>query len=151
MKFREAVEATSGLSEAYEAGLKALAAVDRSRITVANEGSLCGSVNLDTALRRGARAHEHVWDYGVCHATDGYQGIHWIEVHPASDHGVTDLLDKFAWLTQWLASDGSRLRRMTVAFIWISSGKTTFTKTSSSARRLAQKGVRSAGRHYHIK
>lgn len=35
--------------------------------------------------------------------------------------------------------------------VWISSGKTTFTKTSPAARRLAGKGVLAAGSHYTIR
>ena len=149
MSFKEAVEATQGLGDAYGAGLQALSAIDRARLTVGNTRHLCGSVNLDAALRTGARANEHVWDYGVCYAP-GDQKIHWIEVHPASDHGVTDLQAKVAWLEQWLAGDGHRLRPLTAAYVWISSGKTTFTKTSPAAKKLAQIGVISAGRQYRL-
>ena len=149
MSFREAIEATQGLGAAYESGLQALAATDRARISVANTRHLCGSVNLDAALRTGARANEHVWDYGVCYTAKDHK-VHWIEVHPASDHGVTDLQAKVAWLNQWLASDGHRLRPLTAAYVWISSGKTTFTKTSPAAKKLAQLGVISAGRQYRL-
>lgn len=149
MSFREAIAATPRLGVAYEAGLRALSQADRRRITVASPRRLCGSVNLDAALRRGAAAHEHVWDYGICYIAKAHE-VHWIEVHPASDHGVTDLLVKVAWLKQWLAADGRRLKPFTAAYVWISSGSTTLTKTSPGARKLAQEGVVSAGRHYRL-
>jgi hypothetical protein len=149
MSFRQAVEATPGLEAAYQPGLQALVAADRERITVTDTRRLCGSVDLDGALRTGPLAHAYVWDYAVCYPKNA-AGVHWIEVHPASDHGVTDLLNKLSWLKQWLAGDGHRLKPMTAAFVWISSGKTTFTKASPSARRLAQQGVYAAGGHYHL-
>lgn len=149
MSFEAAVEATAGLKGAYKAGLKALFEGHRGRIDVADTRRLCGSVNLDAALRTGPRANEHVWDYGVCY-TDKTAKVHWIEVHPASDHGVTDLLAKLDWLEKWLAEDGHRIKPLTAAYVWISSGKTTFTKTAPNARRLAQAGVISAGRRYRL-
>lgn len=149
MNFKEAVEATAGLKTAYKAGLQALSRADRSRIEVGDTRRLCGSVNLDAALRSGARANEHVWDYGVCY-TEGSPQVHWIEVHPASDHGVSELLAKVEWLEEWLAEDGDSIRPLTRAYVWISSGKTTFTPTSPSARRLAQKKVISAGKRYRL-
>lgn len=149
MNFKEAVEATAGLNASYKAGLQALSEGDRGRIEVKDTRRLCGSVNLDTALRSGARANEHVWDYGVCY-TEGAPRVHWIEVHPASDHGVSELLAKVEWLEKWLAADGHRIRPLTCVYVWISSGKTTFTKTAPNARRLAQAGVISAGRRYRL-
>lgn len=150
MSFKNAVQATSGLGGAFKSGLQALEASDRARISVSETTRLCGSVNLDVALRTGAGANQHIWDYGVCH-TSGTQGVHWIEVHPASDHGVSDLRAKFAWLKAWLSGEGHRLKPLTVAFIWISSGKTTFTKTSPAARKLAAEGVIAVGSHYSIR
>lgn len=149
MSFKAAVEATAGLKGRYKAGLQAMSEGDRGRLDVTDTRRLCGSVNLDAALRTGARANEHVSDYCVCH-TAGSPKVHWIEVHPASNHGVTELLAKLEWLKQWLAADGSRLEPLTVAYVWISSGKTTFTKTAPNARRLAQSGVFSAGRRYRL-
>lgn len=149
MNFKDAVQATSGLGGALEAGLQALEAADRARITVVNPKRLCGSVNLDVALRKGARANEHVWDYGVCYSS-GSQQVDWIEVHPASDHGVTDVQAKAVWLRAWLADEGRRLGPLTRAYVWVSSGRTTFTKTSPAVRKLAAQGVIAVGGHYTI-
>ncbi len=149
MTFREAVRATPGLESAFRKGLQALIQADRDRLTVGNSRRLCGSVNLDAALRRGAAANERVWDYGVCYGTTSAK-VHWIEVHPASDRGVTEVATKFAWLRRWLDSNGRRLEAFPAAYVWISSGATTFTKTAPSARRLAKHGVISAGAHYRL-
>lgn len=150
MNFKETVQTTPGLTSAYEPGLQALKAGDRQRIGVTDTRCLCGSVDLDRALRNGPRANEPVWDYGVCHHS-GNEKVHWVEVHPASGHGVTEVLAKLAWLKAWLSGDGRRLRSLPTAFVWVSSGKTTFTKSSPLTKKLAAQGLITAGGHYLIR
>ena len=145
MTFRQAVEATPNLGQdAFRPGLQALGA-DSARISCGDTRKLKGSVDIDAALEPTDR-HGHRWDYAVGHEESGHDRVYWIEVHEASGHGVTALLQKLNWLKNWLAVDGHRLRLMTKQYVWISSGRTTFLKTSQAARRLAQAGVVSAGR-----
>lgn len=145
MSFRQAVEATPSLGqEAFRSGLKALGAYS-ARVRCEDPRKLKGSVDIDAALEAADR-DGHRWDYAVGHEESGQDRVYWIEVHEASGHGVTALLQKLTWLKDWLAADGHRLRLLTKQYVWISSGRTTFLKTSRAARRLAQAGVVSAGR-----
>lgn len=147
--FRQAVEKTPNLGpDAFNEGLGALAKPDKQRLTVNAPQALCGSVNLDERLKKTAPQAAR-WDYAVCHGSKPPR-VHWIEVHPASDYGVSDVQKKIDWLRLWLNEDGRRLAKFDRAFVWISSGSTTFTRTSPAARRLAQAGVIAAGRHYSI-
>lgn len=91
MTFEEAVTFTPGLGRgACHSGLRALSATDRGRILCQDTRKLCGSVNVDRMLA-GDRRHEHLWDYAICHLQSN-QIVYWVEVHPASQHGVTTTL-----------------------------------------------------------
>jgi hypothetical protein len=148
MSFRKAVETTPNLGpKVFRLGLQALGA--HSARVRCDTRKLRGSVNIDAALEE-ADPNGDRWDYAVGHHESGVDRVYWIEVHPASDHGVTKLLAKVAWLNKWLDGDGHRLKKLTKAYVWISSGNTTFTKTSPAARRLAQRGVISVGGHYTL-
>ena len=63
---------------------------------------------------------------------------------------MTELLAKVAWLNLWLRGDGRRLKDLTKAYVWISSGTTSFTKTSPAAKKLALQGVISVGGYYTL-
>ena len=146
MSFRQAVEATPNLGQELRPGLQALGAYS-GRVRCRDPRKLKGSVDIDAALQA-TDPNGHRWDYAVGHSESGSDKVYWIEVHPASDHGVTELLAKVAWLNVWLRGDGRRLKDLTKAYVWISSGSTSFTKTSPAARKLAQQGVISAGGYY---
>ena len=143
MSFKTAVAETPNLGVgAFHLGLRALEPTDRARIRCADTRRLRGSVNLDSALQA-SHQHSHRWDYGICYSRGG-EIVYWVEVHPASPRDVDAVAQKFAWLKDWLASDGYRLRAFEPQYIWISSGETSFTKGSPQVKRLAQTGVRSS-------
>ena len=149
MSFRQAVEATPNLGQdAFRPGLQALGAYS-TRVRCRDTRKLKGSVNIDAALEATDR-HSYRWDYAVGHEEARQDQVYWIEVHEASDHGVVALMQKVSWLKNWLAADGHRLGLLTKQYVWISSGTTTFLKTSQAARRLAQAGVLSAGRTFML-
>ena len=64
MRFREAVEKTKSLADAYRPGLQALKNVDRKRIECGNTNNLAGSVDLDGALSN-SHSKDPRWDYGI--------------------------------------------------------------------------------------
>ena len=145
MTFKGAVEVTPHLGAvAFHKGIQALAPADRDRIECATARNLSGSVNLDATLRPHL-PNANRWDYAVGYRR-GTDTVFWIEVHPASQGAVSEVQNKFNWLTGWLASDGKALRSLEARFVWISSGKTTFTPGSPAIRRLAQQGVQTVGR-----
>lgn len=145
MSFRDAVAQTQHLGAgAAQAGLQALDAPDRVRIACAKPRRLRGSVNVDRSLQP-HRPNDNRWDYAICYERDAEE-IFWVEVHPASDGDVAVVQRKFEWLRAWLSADGRPLDGFPRQFIWVSSGKTTFTQGSPAIRKLALKGLRAVGR-----
>lgn len=144
MAFQEAVVATPHLQTAFRAGIQALRAIDRTRIHCNDTRRYAGSVDVDSSLRQ-TYPHAHLWDYAIAYRSS-QEVIYWVEVHPAHQGGVTEVITKFNWLKDWLAGEGHRLRSFPRHFIWISSGTTSFIPASPAVRRLAQLGVWSVGR-----
>lgn len=153
MTFKKAVAGTPDVAGAWRPGLQSLSPADRAHVTAEVPHRLRGSVYVDGALEP-KREHRNAprWDYAVGHQPTDRKAemVYWIEIHPASEHGITEVLNKLQWLLQWLRASAPLLRNMPSAFIWISSGKTSFTARSPQARRLAQAGVRNAGRFFTI-
>ena len=145
MTFEEAVKLTRHLGkDAIRPGFQALEAVDRSRVECADTRSLSGSVNIDRSLQPVA-PNASRWDYAICYNA-GSQVVYWVEVHPASPGDVAEVERKFLWLRNWLKEDGQRLYAFERHFVWIASGRSSFTQGSPQVRRLAQLGVRTVGR-----
>lgn len=149
MTFKQAVTATPHLgADACRPGFQALAPADRPRVECADTRSLCGSVNIDGALRP-VLPDAHRWDYAICY-TPASEVVYWVEVHPAATSGIAEVQRKFIWLKGWLAGDGRELRNFDSQYVWIASGKTTFTQTAPQIRNLAQQGLRAVGRVLRI-
>ena len=153
MKFRRAVEDTTATRDAYRKGLQALRPADRDRVWAGDPRNLAVSVDLDAACKH-SHPNDPRWDYAVAYqrAKSHPGDVFWIEVHPArtEDHRA-EVRRKFDWLKVWLAAEGKRLRAFPAFYVWIASGKTSFTSTSPQIRALAQLGVLFAGRHYRIR
>ena len=153
MTFKKAVDGTQDLSGAWRAGLQALSTKDKAHVSVEDPQRLCGSVNVEESLRS-KQGHQNapLWDYAVGHQPENVKGemVYWIEIHPANQHGVSEVLNKLEWLLQWLKDSAPLLRKMPPAFIWVSSGKTSFTASSPQARKLARAKVRIVGRLFTI-
>lgn len=145
MTFKQAVLATPNLGAgAFHAGIKALKAPDRDRIECSDTVRLSGSSDVDAALKA-SQPNAHRWDYAIAYRRKK-EVVFWVEVHPASSGDIARVREKFVWLQAWLKGDAHRLRGFEAQFVWISSGKTTFTQGSPAIRRLAQEGVRAVGR-----
>lgn len=151
MSFRDDVEAVDGLAGAFRAGLQALTGPDRRRLTVSQSQMLAGSVRIDAALAsrhpQGAR-----WDYVVAkRGTLREEHLHWIEVHPAGGStNVDEVFHKLDWLLQWLGGDGARLAGYSRQFVWVSTGHSGFRAGSPQSKRIANRGIYFAGRHYSL-
>jgi hypothetical protein len=151
MKFRQAINEIPALNGAWRPGLQALKEIDRNRVDTVAPKRLKGSVNVESRLLPLYPGARH-WDYAVGFAPTGHDGeiIYWIEVHPANDREVTVVLEKLRFLQGWLRENGQRLEMLDWAFIWISSGKTTFTRTSRQRKRFAEVGLRHVGGYFKI-
>jgi len=145
MKFRVAVEEAPGLEDAYKKGLQALKEVDQNRIHCSKPRSLTGSIYLDTALTANY-PNDQRWDYGIGYKknTADDEAI-WVEVHPASSHNITEMLNKLSWLREWLSSEAEALNEITTRFIWISSGRVALTAGSPQRKKIAAAGLEFAG------
>jgi hypothetical protein len=66
-----------------------------------------------------------------------------VEVHPASSDHVAKVLEKLAWLRQWLRSEAPNLDRLTRGgFYWIATdGRVAISRDSQQAKRLAKAGI----------
>jgi len=150
MGFQEAVVATEGLADAYRPGLQALRRADRDRIRCSSSRNLTGSVNLDEALSP-SHPNDPRWDYGIGVRKPRHSEIVvWIEVHSASSHHIQDVLDKLAWLKQWLVSSAPRLNEMRKEYVWVASGSVRLPRHSQQRRRLAAQGIHFAGEQYQV-
>ena len=145
MTFRKAVEQTPHLQQAWKAGFGALRRRDRPHVTAEDPRRLAGSVNVDAALKS-TEPHAHRWDFAIgykhTNRREGEECVYWVEVHTASDKEVTVVLKKLAWLRGWLAGDGRSLSGFEREFVWVSSGETSFTDTSTQKKRFALQGLR---------
>lgn len=152
MTFRTAVEATPDLAGAFRDGLQALKPKDRDRISVQTTRCLRGSVDLDAALRP-SRPQDPVWDYAIGHAPKNLQEevVFWLEVHPATDGEIKKVLNKLQWLKQWLKDEAPELKSLRKQFVWVSSGKTSFTLSSPQQKQIAEAGLQLKGRLFHIR
>ena len=146
MTFKEAITQTPNLETAWQPGLQALRAEDKSHVKAENTRRLSGSADVDTALLlREPQANR--WDFaiGYRHKNRNDEFIYWVETHTGSDNQINVVLKKLEWLKNWLRGDGRHLDRFDRDIAWVSSGHTLFTKGSAQVKALAQKGLIYAG------
>ncbi len=151
MTFRDAVEKTPGLQGAWRSGLQALRGTDGKHVSVEDTQRLAGSVNVDAALTQ-SHPNDPRWDYAVGHRPTNRKGevVYWIEIHPARSGEINVVLGKLAWLKSWLHQSAPHLQAMERVFVWVSSGKTSFTLSSPQQKRFALLGLRHQGRVFKI-
>jgi len=149
--FKIAVERTPDLKGSWCPGLKALSEADKAHVTAEDPRRLKGSVNVDALLRQKFQ-NDPRWDYAIGHQPTNLKRemIYWVEIHPANDRGVVEVLNKLNWLRGWLRRSAPLLHAMPRAFIWVSSGKTSFTPSSPQQKRLALLGLQHKGRMLRI-
>jgi hypothetical protein len=145
--FKAAVEATPEIQHGWHRGLQALHGAHRAHIQAKDASRLGGSVDLDSELAK-KYPNDSRWDYGIGYrsAGDAMEMAYWVEVHSASSSHVDMILSKLAWLKDWLKNKAPKLDALKKEFVWISSGKTSFTQSSTQAKRLASQGLRHTGR-----
>ncbi len=151
MSFKNAVRNTRHLENAWEPGLRALRAKDRSHIRPEDTGLLRGSVDVDSALQE-HEPHAHRWDFaiGYRHSNRAKDCVYWVEIHTANDKEVKVVLNKMGWLRTWLGGDGKHLAQFERDFVWVSSGATSFTLSSPQLKQIAQLGLQHKGRVLRI-
>jgi hypothetical protein len=153
--FRNAVNQTPHLNNAWMAGLQALRPQDRPQdrphVNPSDPRQLRGSVDVDTALQN-QQPNANRWDFGIAyrHANRQDDCVYWVEVHTGNNKAVNVVLAKLNWLRNWLAGDGKLLNQFERDFIWVSSGATSFTLTAPQLKRFALLGLQHKGKVLRI-
>jgi hypothetical protein len=149
--FKNAVEETPSVADSWRSGLGALRGVHRQHIEAEDTRRLRGSVDVDTALAATC-PNDPRWDYAIGHQPSNHESetVYWVEIHPASSGEVNDVLQKLVWLKAWLRNSAPRLNSMRKEFIWVSSGRTSFTLSSPQQKQFALLGLQHKGRVLRI-
>lgn len=150
MSFKEDVASTAGIETAWKAGLHALQKPDSKHVSVKSTRNLRGSVDIDSSLRN-RYPNNARWDYVVAQTQGREEFLHWIEIHPAAAGStVGEILTKFEWLREWLRQEGNLLEAYKREFLWVASGKSSYTRNSPQLKSLAAKGIRFCGQRVSI-
>lgn len=153
MRFQDAVANSNDVRDCYQPGLQALIERDRNRLSCQDTRKISGSLHLDAAVEllypNAAR-----WDYGIgIKKTEAKDEAIWVEVHPADANQVPRMIDKLAWLKNWLNDSAPNLMVITKndsPYVWVASGRVSFQTTSPQAKRLALAGIKFPREHYRI-
>lgn len=141
--FANAVRSIPSISSAYQDGIQALSASEKSAVRIADTRSLAGSVDLDHALEQ-QYPNDARWDYGVGVSGASRDRVVWLEFHPANSHSVSEVVQKSKWLQKWLKADGAPLRDLSgekLDLRWVPTGRVSIRRGSSEQRKLATAGV----------
>jgi hypothetical protein len=153
MRFQEAVASSNDVRDSYRPGLQALLERDRNRLTFKNTRKITGSLNLDAAVAQ-LCPNAARWDYGIgIKKTETTDKAIWVEVHPADAHQVQKMIEKRAWLRNWLENRAPDLMALTQGdspYVWVASSGVSFQQTSPQAKRLALEGITFPREHYFI-
>ncbi len=119
MAFKDAVEQTPQISDAYKSGLLALGGYS-SKVVVPDYRLLGGSVDVDAATMA-LYPNDNRWDYAF-----DYDGeVFFIEVHSANTSETSTVLRKLEWLKVWLREQAPKLNRLIgkriPPFYWVQS------------------------------
>lgn len=153
MTFQQAVQqASPPVNTAYQPGLQALSKRARVKLTYRDPQKLTGSIDLDRAVAN-VYPNSPRWDYGLGIAdASGREQALWIELHPATTSEIGVVLQKLAWLENWLRTYGKALRQLTKpgAFYWLATDGVHIQRGSPQARRLSQSGLKAPCRQLSL-
>ena len=106
MTFKEAVQQTPQVGNAYQTGLMAIGSFSN-KVVVPDNRLLGGSVDIDSATRD-LYPNENRWDYVF-----DYNGeVFFIEVHTANTSETTTVLKKLQWLKLWLQEKAPKIDKL---------------------------------------
>ena len=119
MTFKEAVQQTPQVANAYQAGLSAFGSYSN-KVVVPDKRLLGGSVDID-ATTRDLYPNENRWDYVF-----DYNGeVFFIEVHTANTKETSTVVRKLEWLKSWLHEEAPKIDKLKSKtlppFYWVQS------------------------------
>jgi hypothetical protein len=149
--FRQAIEQSPDLRGAYKRGLAALRRADKQHVDAEDTRLITGSMDVESCLRSKS-PNDPQWDYAIGSRPRNRNDevVYRVEVHPASPGEIKVVLAKLKWLTEWLGQNARHLDAMYREFIWVSSGKTSFTLSAPQRKQFALLGLQHKGRVFKI-
>ena len=134
--FEKAVRDCPEISNGFRSGLSALKKGEASKIKAKDTKLLHGSVDIDKETSA-LYPDDARWDYAI-----GYDSLaYFVEIHPAFTSEVKTMLNKKAWLENWLSAQAEDLNRIRKSVHWIFTEKFAILKNSPQYRQLVQKGL----------
>lgn len=140
-RFRQAVEATPQIQNAYNSGLQALLSKERGKIQLSDTVDCEGSVDIDTTVRR-LYPQDNRWDY--CFSYKGE--VFFAEIHSANTGEVDTVIRKLQWLKDWLRVQAPQLNQLKAtsgpAYYWIQSKGFNILPGSAQYRRMINEKIK---------
>jgi hypothetical protein len=119
MTFKEAVEQTPQVAEAYKVGILAFGDYS-SKVVVPDNRLLGGSVDIDAATVK-IYPNDNRWDYAFDYNGEAF----FIEVHSASTSETLTVMSKLKWLKIWLREQAPKIDQLKSSiippFYWVQS------------------------------
>ncbi|PNS36962.1 hypothetical protein V512_011195 [Mesotoga sp. Brook.08.105.5.1] len=101
---------------------------------------------LDSCLKEDYPT-ENRWDYAVFIDIDAVLKTAFIEIHPANESEVDEVIIKARWMKQWIMDNQIRVITENRKFFWVSSGNVKITKNSQKIRLLHKQGIEGPQEH----
>lgn len=106
MTFKEAVQQTPQVANAYQVGLTAFGSYS-GKVVVPDNSLVHGSIDIDAATCS-LYPNENRWDYAF-----DYNGeVFFIEVHSAYTSETSTVLQKLEWLKLWLKENAPKIDKL---------------------------------------
>jgi hypothetical protein len=139
---RSALVQNSSLIPSVQNGMGAFLRRDRRLITEGERAKIGDSLDLDAALEA-AFPNANRWDYIFSVADAGK--LLALEPHHATDSEISVVIAKKTHAAQELRGHLHAQHKVS-EWLWVSHGRTSFSKMERATRRLAQAGIRYVGR-----
>lgn len=133
----------SSLRPAVKDGMNAFLAKDRQLIGLDQRARIGDSLDLDERLRL-TFPNSNRWDY-IFSVSDAEKLLA-LEPHHANDSEISVVIAKKRHAAAQLRTHLNPRYRVS-EWLWVSHGRTAFSRTEQATRRLAQEGIRYVGRH----
>lgn len=141
--FKIAVEETPEVHLCYCEGKLAILNNERNKVELDDPRKCGGSLFIDQCLHvQRLYPNANRWDYAI-----DYNGeVFFFEIHTANTGEVSTVLNKLAWLKDWLNHTAPAINALKAktktSFYWIQSNGYHILKNSSQERAVLQKGLK---------
>jgi hypothetical protein len=134
----------SSLGPRIKNGLQAVGKPDR--VSLKNTRTKAKSVDIDRCLQEDY-PNENRWDYAVFIEIDDILKTAFIEIHPANESEVDEVIKKAQWMKRWIIDNHLLIITENRKFFWVSSGKVKVSKNSQKIRLLRKQGIEGPQEH----